>query len=126
MRFNGGQARAIARGLADMVTRFELPVYAAAIMPDHVHLVFKRHKMKAETWAGYCKRFATKALVDEGLHPFVKQRGEQVPSAWAEGGWKVYLHDDDEIERAIRYVAANPHSAGFKHQRWSFVQPYLR
>jgi REP element-mobilizing transposase RayT len=114
VRFNGVQARAIARGLAEMVARFELQIYAAAIMPDHVHLVFKRYKMKAETWAGYCKRFATHQLVDEGLHPCVKRDGEPLPSAWAEGGWKVYLHDDVEIERAIRYVTQNPATRGLQ------------
>ncbi|TVQ51557.1 MAG: hypothetical protein EA377_12305, partial [Phycisphaerales bacterium] len=47
--FNGVQARAIARGFADYIDRTDLTVHATAIMPDHVHIVFARHRLKAES-----------------------------------------------------------------------------
>jgi hypothetical protein len=42
---------------------------------------------------------------------------------WASRGWKVYLDSNEDIERAIRYVEANPIKEGLKKQVWSFVAP---
>src|SRR6185437_15990785 len=39
VRFTGLQARAVARGFARYVERTGLPVWACAILRDHVHLV---------------------------------------------------------------------------------------
>src|SRR5438270_709844 len=42
VEFTGLQARAVARGFAAYVARAGLPVWACAILPDHVHLVVPR------------------------------------------------------------------------------------
>src|SRR5262245_60652147 len=44
IKFTGLQARSAAEGIGKIVPDFNLPVYAAAIMPDHVHLVFARDR----------------------------------------------------------------------------------
>jgi REP element-mobilizing transposase RayT len=126
IRFNGIQARAIGHGIADIASRYALHVHAAGIMPDHVHMVFARRAVHAETWVGYFKRAATKALVAEKLHPFAGDRRPDgsLPSVWAQGGWKVFLHNDVEIRREIEYVEKNPIRAGLRAQHWSFVSPY--
>ena len=38
----------IADGLSDAMSRYRYTCYACAIMPDHVHLVIRKHKDKAE------------------------------------------------------------------------------
>ncbi len=84
IRFTGVQARAIGHGIADVTSRYALPVYVAAVMPDHVHLVFARKAVHAETWVGYFKRAATKAMVAEKLHPFAGDRRPDgsLPTVW--------------------------------------------
>ena len=48
VNFTGLQARAVARGFAGYVKRTGLPVWACAILPDHVHLVVGRSGMPVE------------------------------------------------------------------------------
>jgi REP element-mobilizing transposase RayT len=126
VRFTGLQARAVGRGFADIVHRLGWIVSAAAIMPDHVHLVIARKGMYAETMAGHLKRAASRQLRQEELHPmksFADKRG-RFPSPWERNGWKVFLHSPDEIELAVLYVNQNPEEAGLPAQRWPFVTPY--
>jgi hypothetical protein len=52
------------------------------------------------------------------------QRNGKLPSAWAEGQWKVYLDSEDAIENAIRYVEDNPIQEGKPRQKWQFVTPF--
>jgi REP element-mobilizing transposase RayT len=123
VRFTGVQARAVGRGFGDIIARLQLVVYAAAIMPDHVHIVVARQEMYAETIAGYLKRAASRKLRAEGLHPFSAEPDEdgKVPTPWGEGGWKVFLHSLDEIEGAMQYVNQNPIEAGLPPQRWRWI-----
>jgi hypothetical protein len=48
VQFSGIQARAVGRGFTDYVQRSGLIVWACAILPDHAHLVFGRHRLAAE------------------------------------------------------------------------------
>jgi REP element-mobilizing transposase RayT len=123
--FNGLQARAIARGFAQYSQRCDLPVWACAILPDHVHLVVGRPRISAEQIVLHLKAAATKQLELEGIHPLAnwKQPGGRSPKAFARGQWKVFLEPDD-VPRAIRYVQANPLKEGKKRQTWSFLTAY--
>jgi len=125
--FNGLQARAVDRGFAGYVKRKQLPVWACAIMPDHVHLVTGRPGMKVEQLVIQLKGDATQQLEREGIHPLeaYRQPGRRVPQCWVRGQWKVYL-DPDDVDRAIRYVENNPKKEGLKQQSWSFVSAYER
>lgn len=128
VRFDGIQARAVARGLAEVVETFQLPVYAAAVMPDHVHVVLARHRQKAEEWVGYFKRAASRRLRNEAVHPFARymQPDGRLPTPWTAGGWKIFLHDEAEIRRNVHYVEQNPIKADLRPQQWSFVTPFDR
>jgi len=121
--FSGRQALAVAHGFARAVRESGYVVLACAIMPDHVHLVILRHERLAERIMGHLKSRATQALVAEGLHPFVgfTNQSGRFPSVWAHRGWKVFLCDDTDIRRAVRYVQDNPSRSGLPKQRWSFV-----
>jgi REP element-mobilizing transposase RayT len=122
VRFTGLQARAIGRGFATYAAKSGLPVWACAIMPDHVHLVFGRFRLTAENVVIQLKSAATTRLVREELHPFqhLKTAAGAPPKCFAQGEWKVFL-DPDDVARAIRYVEMNPVKEGLPPQRWPFV-----
>jgi REP-associated tyrosine transposase len=118
VKFTGVQARAIGRGFARYVARSGLRVWACAILPDHVHLVFRRSHIKAERVVVQLKGDATEQLKAEELHPFGGTN-----KCFARGAWKVYL-DPDDVPRAVRYVEENPLKENKPRQRWSFVASY--
>jgi REP element-mobilizing transposase RayT len=112
--------------IGEVVRECNLACWAAAIMPDHVHMVFARQAQDAEAWIGYFKRGGSRELRKSGLHPFADKaaRDGSVPTPWAEGGWKGFLHTAEEILLAIRYVEENPIRAGLPPQRWNCVTPF--
>ena len=121
VKFNGLQARAVARGFARYVERSSLTVWACAILPDHVHMVVGRPPMPVERLVIQLKGEATRQLEREGIHPLAAHKPEgRVPKCWVRGQWKVYL-DPDDVARAIRYVEENPLKEGKKRQDWKFV-----
>lgn len=126
VRFTDGQVQCVAHGIGSDIRKYELPCYAAAIMPDHVHMVIARKAQQAEAWIGYFKRAASRALRASGLHPFQDQvqPDGRMPTPWEVGGWRVFLHTDEEIISRIRYVEENPVKAGLPPQHWEFVTPY--
>jgi len=86
--FSEIQARAIASGFADYVHRSEVIVHACSIMPDHVHLVIGRHRLKAESIAKQLKAAATRRIIEEELHPLAAYRkpgSRRPPRMWARG-----------------------------------------
>ena len=126
VQFTGVQARAVGRGFAEWVKEVELPVWACAILPDHVHLVVGPSEISAEAVVNRLKAFGTRHLKQESLHPFghLMRPSGSVPKCWQRGGWKVYLFDEVAVRREIKYVEDNPLKEGKAHQRWSFVVPY--
>jgi REP element-mobilizing transposase RayT len=125
VQFDGEQARVIGTGFGSYFERIRLPVWACAILPDHVHLVVGRPEMDIEQLVIQLKGHATAELKKQRRHPFahlVDQRGK-VPKCFARGEWKVYL-DLNDIELAIRYVEENPVKEGKQPQRWTFVVPW--
>ena len=124
--FDGQQALRIANGFADGVKRSGYVIHACCILPDHVHLIIRRHVYRIEQVANRLKGSATRFLTDTEMHPMQDQipAGGALPSPWGVGLWKVFLDSPEDIRRAIAYVEANPAKAGKKTQHWSFVVPY--
>jgi REP element-mobilizing transposase RayT len=120
---DGVSARAAGRGFARAVEASGYGVLACAIMPDHVHVVIRRHEQDIERMVGHLKGRASTLMEEETVHPLMRFRGRdgRVPTAWAEGCWKVFLNTEEEIERAVGYVKENPLREGLRAQRWSFV-----
>ena len=127
VQFNAAQMTIIGHAVGQVIAEYALPVYAAAFLSDHTHLVFARHQLDVEDWIGYFKRAASRELRKAGLHPFEQHANpadNRLPTPWVEGGWKVYLHDEEEILRTIRYIEENPLKAGLPKQSWDYVTPY--
>jgi REP element-mobilizing transposase RayT len=125
VRFTGVQARAVAQGIGDYALRSNLPIWACAVLPDHVHLVVAPPGMDVERLVIQLKGAATRSLVDQGVHPFgaMQDKNGRPPKCFARGQWKVYL-DREDLPRAIRYVEDNPLKEGKPRQHWSFVTAY--
>ena len=127
VHLSGLQARAVARGFCRFVDRSGIVVYACAILPEHAHLVVRRHRYSIEEIARHLKADATCELKREGLHPFADfpYANGTLPSPWARKEWKCFLFDEDYVRNAIRYVGRNPTREGCKAQAWSFVSPFV-
>lgn len=125
VRFDGTQAREIARGFQDAAKEAGYAILACAILPDHTHLVVGRHPRDDKRMMAHLKSKATMRLSDAGLHPFAPfSRGSYTPSPWAAKGWCVFVDTLPWVHAAIRYVEANPEKEGLPRQRWKFVVPY--
>ncbi len=126
VRFTGVQARAAARGFGEYVAKAQLPVWACAIMPHHVHMVTGRFRLDVEQVVIQLKAAATRRLIAEDLHPFahLAEDGERPPKCWGRGEWSVFLDTPEDISRSIGYVENNPLKGGMPRQSWSFVTPF--
>jgi len=91
--------------------------YACAIMPEHVHLLIRRHRDQAELMIESLQEASRRELIDS------RRRAPTHP-VWGGPGWKVFLNTRDDIERTVRYIQDNPVKAGYADQRWDFVKHY--
>lgn len=123
VELTGLQALRVGQGFAKAILESSYRVRACSILPSHVHLVVDRHDSPAERIAGHLKARATQSLISNGLHPFAAHcKGDDAPPRmWSRRSWKVFLNDDDDIERAIKYVQENPLKEGKPLQKWAFV-----
>jgi len=125
--FDGVMGRAIGQGFAKAVEASGYGVLACAVMPEHVHVVVRRHEQDVERMVGHLKGRASKRMEESGVHPMMEfRRGDEIPSPWAEGCWKVFLDGAGDIERAAKYVEENPLREGMKRQEWYFLEHRLR
>jgi REP element-mobilizing transposase RayT len=86
-------------------------------MPDHVHLIIRKHRDLAEEMINKIQALSRKRLVEDGL------RAADHPT-WTRGGWKVFLDHPDDVRRTIRYVEQNPVKIGLPAQHWPMVVQY--
>ena len=91
--------------------------YACAIMPDHVHLMIRRHCDRAEDMIERFQETTRTALIEAG------KRGPTHP-VWTKGGWKGFLNTRGDFERDIKYILQNPDKIGRPEQEWIFVTAY--
>lgn len=94
--------------------------YACAVMPDHVHMVIRKHKNQAEQMIEQLQGQSRQRLCA------ASRRFVEHPVWTGGGGWKVFLDHPDDVERTIRYVDRNPVKAAMAAQHWPFVRPYDR
>lgn len=91
--------------------------YACAIMPDHVHLLIRVHRDKAEQMIAHLQAASRDALIAadrrRGNHP-----------VWGGPGWKTFQFSRQDMERIVRYIENNPAERRLPRQVWDFVTPY--
>ncbi len=113
------RARAVvAEAFADAIESQRYTCYACAIMPDHVHILIRKHKHQAE------EMIDTFRTVSRDQLALAQCRTTDHPT-WTEGtGWHVFLDHPDEVRRTIRYIEQNPVKIGLPIQYWPFVKVY--
>jgi REP element-mobilizing transposase RayT len=107
----------IANALAEVIREYRYTCYACAIMPDHVHILIRKHKHQAEEMLDNFQQISRLRLRNVGL------RSETHP-IWGGHGWKVFLDTPTDIRRTIRYIDENPARWRLARQQWSFVTDY--
>jgi hypothetical protein len=74
----------VADAIGESVAELKYTCYGCAIMPDHVHLVIRKHRDLAEEMIEKIQALSRKRLVECGLR-------EWNHPTWTRGGWKVFL-----------------------------------
>lgn len=116
--FTDAEINAVGEALAETICERQFTCYACAVMPDHVHMVIRKHRDTAEEMIDAFQQASARALRGRGT-----RFGENHP-VWGGPGWKVFLFTRSDIERTNRYVARNPEKARRPAQLWPFVVPY--
>jgi REP element-mobilizing transposase RayT len=102
---------------AQTIAKRKYTCYACAIMPDHVHLLIRCHRDKAEAMLEHFQQASREALI-------VAERRSPTHPVWGGPGWKVFLSTPDDMRRVVRYIRQNPVKIGWPEQEWCFVIPY--
>jgi REP element-mobilizing transposase RayT len=114
--FSPSEFGVVARAFAETVRRHRYTCYACAIMPDHIHLLIRKHSHLAEDMIEHFQNESRPLLVHAGV------RSTDHPT-WGGPGWNFLDHPDD-IWRTIRYIEGNPIKARLPRQNRDFVTRY--
>jgi len=115
VKLTGRQALAVGQGFIAAIAESGYSVHACAILPEHAHLVVRRHSRGVTQIVGHLKARATQRLIAEELWPDAER------PVWGRKCWRVFLNDEEDVRRAIAYVERNPLKEGKPAQKWSFV-----
>ncbi len=116
VQFSPSDITLVAATIADVIRSQIYTCYACAIMPDHVHLVIRKHKHLAEQMIANFQETSRTKLLDHHLR-------EPNHPLWGGPGWKVFLDHPDDVHRTIAYAQNNPIKSHRPPQHWPFVQP---
>jgi REP element-mobilizing transposase RayT len=117
VEFNDAEIEVLAEDFAAVIRTHRYTCYASAIMPDHIHLLIRKHRHIGEEMIVNFQASSQLKFVKLQLRP-----GDH--PVWGGPGWKVYLDTEDEIRRTIKYIEDNPIQARRLRQLWPFVQAY--
>lgn len=117
LSFDADQIVTLADAFARVVVQKKYTVWACAIMPDHVHVLVRKHRYHAEEMIADFQGESRLAMIRRddvpGEHPL-----------WGGHGWKVFQDSPDDVKRTIRYINDNPVNYRIPRQNWTFVTPY--
>ncbi len=117
LTFSRHDVSAIAAAFEEVTKKHRYTCWACAIMPDHVHLLIRKHKHLAVAMIANFQDQSRLRLRASAL------RSTDHP-VWGGPGWKVFLDHPDEVQRIVRYIRANPLKTGRPQQAWQFVKSY--
>lgn len=115
--FSAIEMGTIAGAFGDAVANNRYTCYACAILPDHVHVLIRKHKHKAEDMIANLQAISRSRLRERFGHC----AGRPV---WGGGGWKVFQDHPDDVRRTIAYIKGNPPKHRLPPQQWPFVKEY--
>jgi len=107
----------IGAALRNVVQKHKYTCYACAVMPEHVHILIRRHKHHAEEMIEHFQEQSRNAMIASG------KRNVTHP-VWGGPGWKGCLNSREEFERTVEYIRKIPGKIGKPEQIWDFVKVY--
>jgi REP element-mobilizing transposase RayT len=116
-KFTPDEIALLGKEFSEVARKRTYTCYACAVMPEHVHMLVRKHRDKAESMIAGFQEASRNAFASAGYRPTDHP-------VWGGPGWKVYLETRDDIRRVIRYIEDNPIKAGRSRQQWEFVTPY--
>ena len=118
LRFDMNARRIIADAFSEVIAVEKYTCHACAVMPDHVHLLIRKHRDSSEEMIAKLKENSAAKLMEADFAPLDHP-------IWPAGpGWNVFLDHPRDIRRTIGYIEKNPLPLGEDVQRWCFVVPY--
>lgn len=118
LTFEDNEIALLGRIFGEIVATKDYTCYACALMPDHVHLLIRRHCDRAEDVIAHFQEATRTALIDAGKRP-------PTHPVWTKGpGWKTFINSQQQFRSEIKYIRRNPEKIGKPEQTWDFVEEY--
>jgi REP element-mobilizing transposase RayT len=115
--FDEQDVAVLASSFAQTIRQRRYTCYACAIMPEHIHLLIRRHRDRAEEMIAAFQDDSRTALI-------AAERRRANHPVWGGPGWKRFQSTRQDMYRIVHYIDGNPGERGLPAQRWDFVQPY--
>jgi len=116
-KFSKQEVAAIAESFENVIHKRTYTCYACAIMPEHIHLLIRKHRDSAEEMIEQFQEASRKQVLAATM------RCEDHP-VWGGPGWKVFLDTQRDMHRTVHYIEQNPVKIGLPQQHWDFVNKY--
>jgi len=117
LAFSQDDIRKLAESFGGTIRRERYTCYACAILPDHVHLLIRKHRDLAP-------EMIAKMQADSQTWILQQQDRDPAHPVWGGPGWVVFQDHPDDFRRTIRYIQSNPTKARLPLQTWGFVTEY--
>ena len=113
--FTDEQRQVIGQAFAEVVRDNQFTCYACAILPNHAHLLVRRHAMKGESMIHLLRKRSQEALLPQmpDNHP-----------VWTASPLVFFKSTADHIRACIDYILANYEKHHIAMDNWPFVTPY--
>jgi REP element-mobilizing transposase RayT len=109
LSFTDEEIELIGASFAPVINERHYTCYECAIMPDHVHILIRKHRDSAEMMIENLQQKSRQDLIDAGRRP-------PTHPVWGGPGWKVFLYTQEDFLRVIEYIRNNPLKIGKPRQ----------
>ena len=117
LSFSDEEINLVGAAFEEVIQQRKYTCYGCAIMPDHVHILIRKHRDRGEAMVENLQNASRAKLIEIG------KRAPTHP-VWAGPGWKVFLFKPEDFLRVADYIWKNPIKANRPAQTWSFVKKY--
>jgi REP element-mobilizing transposase RayT len=117
LTFSDPEIELIGETFKEVINDRNYTCYGCAIMPDHVHILIRKHRDHAEDMVDNLHEASRAKLIEAG------SRAPTHP-VWGGPGWKRFLYTQQDFERVAEYIRQNPIMARRPEQIWPFVKKY--
>ena len=118
LTFDDDEIAILGKAFGAAIAEKDYTCYACAIMPDHVPLMIRRHRDKAEAMIAWFQEKGRAALL-------AAEKRIATQPVWTDGtGWKTFINSRRQFAAEIVYIRRNPVKIGRAEQVWDFAKEY--